>query len=280
MKILGKVYYFAAITLALASSAHAHVGSQFHPSLHNSEQAGKAYREFLLGNGSDPFSDLVHGYRNGHLHDIEVNIQPIQYEALKMKSIEQFEKNAQYFGDISEARDDKRANIYRQSFDNDGKFNPAAYAKLYASFLDEQKLVVDKHIYEGFDNLKNIMRDSNASLSLASERVAEYSAQATTNLLNEMTFMQHEKKLGMYEIYAESLSKASEISAQAASTIAIASSFSDDCGSACAMPEQPAEIVPEEPPADRPIYTPPPSYGCWDEHRDRRRDEDVFLPCP
>lgn len=287
MKSLRKTHLVLALGLAITNTAIASdtQSSAYYPSLHNSQQASDAYEKFLNGGAVDPFAELNHGYKDGYAQDVDTNIRPQQYELLRERSVEQFESNAAYFSNISSARDRQRSALYEQSFNEDGEFDAAAYAELYADLLSSQKEEIDNHIDDGSDNLISIMDENNSALNSLSSSVSDQTKQATANLVNAMGAKSHQKKNSMYDLYSASLNNASLMAEQASSTIAVASSFLDDCGGACSFPEQPPAVDPEDPPEEPPTYNPPPNIDCfggrgsgwrWDDTTGMR----IYYKCP
>lgn len=267
MKILKKSSLFIGAAILFANFAIAESGNLngSYPQLHVDSVAEGSYRSFLNGTGEDPFKELAHGYRSGYSQDIEQNIRPLQYDSLVEKSVEQFEANARYFSEVSEYRDEKRAALYREAFNSEGEFDPVAYAELYSMYLDGERSEVDNHMDSGFTNLIGIMDDNNTALGDLSSNVSVKSSEATINLVNALNNEGYAKKMEMYASFSESLGIANNMANQASSTIALAATFSDDCGSACTFPEVPPEITPQEPPVAPPVYNPPPPpVDCFD----------------
>lgn len=268
-----KFYKISKIFCVIAACFSANLMAQegqvtTYPSLHDNNIAVNAYKSFTEGAGEDPFDELVRGYKNGYSNDVVTNIRPEQYSNLSEVSIEQFEKNADFFEDISAQRNEQRRDIYADSFSEDGEFDAVAYGEAYASFLTEQKNVANKHLSAGFNNLVGVMDENNTALNMLSADVSEKSAQATVNLVNALNTNGHNSKTSMYEGFRDSLLNASNMASQAESTIILASTFSDDCGSACEFPENPTPIdvdISDPPPVAPPVTpTPPHPTDCFE----------------
>ena len=100
-KIRLSVMAFALATSGYSFAVNLETTSESYPLLHDRNIASSAYSEFLSGNGSDPFEELSHGYKNAYKSEFDLSLKPQQSEFLIRKSEEQFERNANFATNIS-----------------------------------------------------------------------------------------------------------------------------------------------------------------------------------
>jgi hypothetical protein len=234
MKIMNKITL--CMVIGLSSSALLVRADTSYPTLHDSSSASSAYTDFLNG-GDDPFDSLGSGYSDAYFSEIESSISPSQLLSLEQKSYEQSASNEAFLEELYESKSTTKDDLYKGSFDQNGEFDPVAYAESYAELTSFNNETTEVYWESSRDSMVEIMSDNIEEVDALSDDVFSYISDATSNLIDELNSNSYNTKLNLASGFDDSVSATDTIISQIDPIIALAETFDSECGEACEIPD-------------------------------------------